>query len=167
MGCVESSTSPDRNISKPQDGGGGNGQMLANIPLQQDQRPGRLSVTSYNGNLQNQSVPSPLANIPEPPPADLEKVFIARYAYQARTEEDLSFEKGEQLIVSNPYHIAFYYLTPNLFCSAKLRLINFSYRVFEGDGQHRRRLVAGKVLEDESRWIHPEQLCRTTDKLRG
>ena len=27
------------------------------------------------------------------------KVYIARYAYQARTTEDLSFEKGERLIV--------------------------------------------------------------------
>ena len=32
---------------------------------------------------------------------DVGKVFIARYAYQARTTEDLSFEKGEQLIVSS------------------------------------------------------------------
>ena len=31
---------------------------------------------------------------------DMVKVFVARYAYQARTAEDLSFEKGEQLIVS-------------------------------------------------------------------
>ena len=35
-----------------------------------------------------------------PAVADIGKVFIARYAYRARTAEDLSFEKGEQLIVS-------------------------------------------------------------------
>lgn len=34
------------------------------------------------------------------PTADVGKTFVARYAYQARTAEDLSFEKGEQLIVS-------------------------------------------------------------------
>lgn len=40
---------------------------------------------------------------PLPPvPAAIEeevKVFVARYTYHARTEEDLSFEKGERLIV--------------------------------------------------------------------
>ena len=30
------------------------------------------------------------------------KVYIARFAYQARTTEDLSFEKGERMIVVGP-----------------------------------------------------------------
>lgn len=107
MGCVNSSGSPPSkgNISQPQpsasqpDGTSG-------VPLQ-DQRPGRVSVTSYNGSVHAQTVHSPLSSVPElppGPPADLGKVFIARYAYQARTEEDLSFEKGEQLIVSQGYY---------------------------------------------------------------
>ena len=39
-----------------------------------------------------------------PPPTikDEQKVYIARYAYQARTKEDLSFEKGEMLLVVGP-----------------------------------------------------------------
>ena len=40
--------------------------------------------------------------LPMVPPASLEdegSLFIARYAYQARTSEDLSFEKGEKLKV--------------------------------------------------------------------
>ena len=105
MGCVQSSSSPPKgNISQPQQttqsDGTTSGQGQA--PLQ-EQRPGRVSVTSYNGSLHTQSVHSPLSTVPElppGPPADLGKVFIARYAYQARTAEDLSFEKGEQLIVS-------------------------------------------------------------------
>ena len=37
---------------------------------------------------------------PSPTPEDDGSIFVARYAYQARTAEDLSFEKGEKLRVS-------------------------------------------------------------------
>ena len=60
---------------------------------------GRVSVTSYNGSYHGQSDQMSLPPIAEPT-ADVGKTFVARYAYQARTAEDLSFEKGEQLIVS-------------------------------------------------------------------
>ena len=113
MGCIQSSRPPTNGkISQPQpttqsDGTGGG------VPLQdQTQRPSRVCVNSYNGSLHTGGVKSPLSTVPElppgPPAANLGAVFIARYAYQARTAEDLSFEKGEQLIVSysHQHHIA-------------------------------------------------------------
>ena len=109
MGCVQSSSSPPKgNISQPQQTTQNDGTTSGQG---QDQRPGRVSVTSYNGSLHTQGMHSPLSTVPElpsGPPDDLGKVFIARYAYQARTAEDLSFEKGEQLIVSYSHqcHIA-------------------------------------------------------------
>lgn len=36
---------------------------------------------------------------PPPTTENEQKVYVARYAYQARTKEDLSFEKGEKLLV--------------------------------------------------------------------
>ncbi len=38
--------------------------------------------------------------VPPPIPEEKGKMYIARFAYQARTSEDLSFEKGEKLRVS-------------------------------------------------------------------
>lgn len=64
----------------------------------QSNRP-RVSVTSYNGGYPAGSVQPSFSPVPESP-VDPGRLFVARYAYQARTAEDLSFEKGEQLIVS-------------------------------------------------------------------
>lgn len=36
---------------------------------------------------------------PESPPPDEENLYLARYSYEARTSEDLSFKKGEKLLV--------------------------------------------------------------------
>ena len=46
------------------------------------------------------------SDVPRPPPTILpqqaeRKIFIAMYDYEARTSEDLSFEKGEQLEIVN------------------------------------------------------------------
>ena len=146
MGCVQSSSSPpNKNISQPQPTTQADGSGQVQAPSQ-DQRPGRVSVTSYNGSLHAQSVHSPLSPVPEVPPGppgDLGMVFIARYAYQARTAEDLSFEKGEQLIVSNIK------LPAN-------QQININILLDTGNRQHRRRLVDGKVLQDEPWRIHPQ-----------
>lgn len=74
---------PSSNINS--DGGG--------IPLQSTTN-NRSSITSPIG----------MGGYPEvtpasPPPDNKGKVYLARYAYQARTTEDLSFEKGEHLQV--------------------------------------------------------------------
>jgi hypothetical protein len=110
MGCIQSSKPPTNGtISQPRPPTQSDG--TSGVPLQGEQRPTRVSVNSYNGSLHTQGLQSPLPPVPElppGPPADLGKVFIARYAYQARTSEDLSFEKGEQLTVSysNQHRIA-------------------------------------------------------------
>lgn len=36
---------------------------------------------------------------PESPPPSEENVYLARYSYAARTSEDLSFKKGERLLI--------------------------------------------------------------------
>ena len=69
-------------------------------PVSQQHSQHRISVSSgpgsHNGSIgYNQSLPS----VPSPVIED-EALFVARHAYQARTAEDLSFEKGEQLRVS-------------------------------------------------------------------
>lgn len=99
MGCNQSSAKePVREISQPPS-------SLASQEQQLNAQGGapithKISVTSYNGSLHGQGSPhSPLSSIPEPT-VDPEKIFVACYAYQARTSEDLSFEKGEQLTVS-------------------------------------------------------------------
>ena len=102
MGCIQSSRPPTNGkISQPQPTTQSDG-TAGGVPLQdQTQRPSRVSVNSYNGSLHTGGVKSPLSTVPELPPGPpAATVFIARYAYQARTAEDLSFEKGEQLIVS-------------------------------------------------------------------
>ena len=53
-------------------------------------------VGSHNGSV---GYGQPLPSVPSPLPED-GSLFVARYAYQARTSEDLSFEKGEELKVS-------------------------------------------------------------------
>ena len=35
----------------------------------------------------------------ESPPPDEENLYLARYSYEARTSEDLSFKKGEKLLI--------------------------------------------------------------------
>lgn len=58
------------------------------------------SMVVNNGRMSELELP----NLVHPPPIieleDKGSVFVARYAYQARTAEDLSFEKGEKLKVS-------------------------------------------------------------------
>lgn len=62
----------------------------------------RISVSSgvgsHNGSIgYNQPT---LPSVPPPLSEEEGSLFVARYAYQARTAEDLSFEKGEKLKVS-------------------------------------------------------------------
>lgn len=59
----------------------------------------RPSVTTSVGSNGSVGYP-PLTSVPSPLPENEDgSLFIARYAYQARTSEDLSFEKGEHLKV--------------------------------------------------------------------
>lgn len=45
--------------------------------------------------------PLPDPNMGEMPPGHMNKVFVALYDYDARTDEDLSFKKGEHLEILN------------------------------------------------------------------
>jgi fyn-related kinase len=65
-------------------------------------------VTNVHENVHEQSrsneqngVPMPPVALPEPEPNIVTKVFVALYDYDARTDEDLSFKKGEHLEILN------------------------------------------------------------------
>lgn len=108
MGCVNSKTKEDPNNT---------GKKYANpattpttattsVPAPHQQvsqqiSQHRISVISGDvGGSRNGSVGyGPQPTVPPPLPEDDGSLFIARYAYQARTSEDLSFEKGEKLKV--------------------------------------------------------------------
>lgn len=80
-----------------------NNTSLASIPLQS--RTSNSYITGGAGPGGGAAPPSITVSIegggPAPPPSkeNQQKVYLARYAYQARTKEDLSFEKGERLMV--------------------------------------------------------------------
>ena len=74
------------------------------------------SVTSGNsGGVLSPGPTNGVGQPPIPPPVPEERgpLFVARFAYQARTAEDLSFEKGEKLRVS----VAILYAALKLFNS--------------------------------------------------
>ena len=122
MGCCMSTTEKKSSQNNTRKGGSvtdGGGNNLQQQQLQQQQHTvvspvssvtstqptvtahgGRVSIISvsspYNGSVggsgfETSSI-SQTTNLPG-------KYYIARYAYQARTAEDLSFEKGERLLV--------------------------------------------------------------------
>lgn len=114
MGCVNSkakedptnagvkydpATTPAPTTSVP--GGGGGVPGSTHQPLIQQSSQQRQSVISGDIGSRNGSLgynpPQPV--VPPPLQEDDGSLFIARYAYQARTSEDLSFEKGEKLKV--------------------------------------------------------------------
>lgn len=110
MGCVNSKEEQDN----PDSGGGGVKYMPPETITTPSQLPGqqpfsmpphRTSVgsgmgSSHNGSLgYNPPLPGVPLPVPEEAEGDVGGLFIARYAYQARTSEDLSFEKGETLRV--------------------------------------------------------------------
>lgn len=67
-----------------------------------------VNPTVEDGALQNTSIPTPpqetarpvAVNPAEPDPPNA-KIFVALYDYDARTDEDLSFRKGEHLEILN------------------------------------------------------------------
>lgn len=67
-----------------------------------------VNQTVDDGSLQNATIPTPpqetarpvAANPAEPDPPNA-KIFVALYDYDARTDEDLSFRKGEHLEILN------------------------------------------------------------------
>lgn len=95
MGCTSSTATDEVDDTRAGDHGKVSKQYT-HPPVQ-----GRISVTSGGSINQNnglnefhhQSIPLPTT------PEDTGSTFIARFAYQARTVEDLSFEKGEKLRV--------------------------------------------------------------------
>lgn len=83
--------------------------QVISTPLQNTVESPHVHVSNLrNGNQINPSNPSaslPVLPVPttddDPDEHHLNKVFVALYDYDARTEEDLSFKKGEHLIVLN------------------------------------------------------------------
>ena len=60
--------------------------------------PPRNGSLSYDYGMQSSNIPPPVVE-------EDSSLFVTRYAYQARTAEDLSFEKGEKLRVSSSFII--------------------------------------------------------------
>ena len=93
MGCTQSSSTDKREAKKgaapaPQQAfPGGQTQPVAVERQLSDTGPS-------NGNI---VTGSPSRELPAIPTENNAQMFVARYAYEARTAEDLSFEKGEKL----------------------------------------------------------------------
>ena len=102
MGCVTSSAADEtsgKGKTTTADGGVGRQEAVSLSPTSSTQQAlpanrARVSVASASSPYNGGPPVSPLP--PQEPPG---QYFIARYAYQARTAEDLSFEKGESLLV--------------------------------------------------------------------
>lgn len=77
--------------------------------IDKDERVG--VVPDEHNNLQNVPHPTP-PDEPVPPTTDIEpitlnsKIFVALYDYEARTDEDLSFRKGEHLEILNDTQVS-------------------------------------------------------------
>lgn len=105
MGCVNSKTA-----DKPSSPTGGGVKYTPPDTITTSSQPAphrtvspqssqhRTSMVSGVGSQNGGIVQPPLPSVPSPMPDD-GSLYVARYAYQARTSEDLSFEKGEQLKV--------------------------------------------------------------------
>ena len=99
MGCCSSkppqeptkATNQQNQHQVPGPGTGTTQQQLGNIQNTNSQNPNLVDGTRYNSG-------PPIAQGPASNPDD--KLYVALYAYQARTIEDLSFEKGEHLVVT-------------------------------------------------------------------
>ena len=66
-------------------------------PAQHSALGGRVSVTSATAPYNGSAVRPPFS--PSPPQEPPGQYYTAHYTYQAQTAEDLSFEKGESLLV--------------------------------------------------------------------
>lgn len=84
-------------------------QITLNTPLQSNLESSHVHVSNIRNGVQLNTA-SASSNLPVMPVADddedaderhMNKIFVALYDYEARTEEDLSFKKGEKLIVVN------------------------------------------------------------------
>ena len=97
MGCctsaetkANSSTGAGKHAEQPN---GGNTQTPGGLPIH------RVSIAQLPTNGAIVGGPVSPGGLDSPMVEDETNVFVARYAYQARTTEDLSFEKGEKLRV--------------------------------------------------------------------
>ncbi len=87
-------------------GGGGSAVVSPSMPLQDPHHTPQLST---GGGLQHRGssldigrpLPDPVDPGPAGPSGHNGKIFVALYDYDARTNEDLSFKKGEHLEILN------------------------------------------------------------------
>lgn len=63
-------------------------------------------ITDTNPNPPNQLPPTIPPSEPAPDPINT-KIFVALYDYDARTDEDLSFRKGEHLEILNDTQVSY------------------------------------------------------------
>ncbi|EFX80725.1 hypothetical protein DAPPUDRAFT_103191 [Daphnia pulex] len=100
--CFSSDRRSVPRVEEPPIGGGVGGQFL---PTQ----PPVPSLTPSQNHIDQPFPPGRIIPVPSlPAPPDLQdslsstaKVFVALYDYDARTDEDLSFKKGEHLEIIN------------------------------------------------------------------
>eukprot|EP00048_Salpingoeca_helianthica_P011850 m.171858 g.171858 ORF g.171858 m.171858 type:complete len:528 (+) comp15292_c1_seq2:127-1710(+) len=106
MGCKQSkpektTATPLNNLSKPnnyqqnsQQQHGSSFSNDAHHSSSQSSRPGAHSALSM-------PAPPPPVQSPPPPPTNSDNLYVALYDYNARAEDDLTFKKGDNLIVLN------------------------------------------------------------------
>ena len=110
MGCTQSdavddrrSAAPANSLSQPDGQFASVGNRLSLAGATEANPRGESSLVSNGrGGVISSGAASPVRDLPGIPgsPTDEDrKVFVARYGYQARTAEDLSFDKGEKLSV--------------------------------------------------------------------
>ena len=98
MGCCTSSETKAKSSTgagnPAEQLNGGNAQAPGSLPIH------RVSIAQpTNGAIVGEPMSPGGLGSPMSPVEDETNLFVARYAYQARTTEDLSFEKGEKLRV--------------------------------------------------------------------
>ena len=103
MGCVQSKSTDTVQDTRAGEANKVTRQYGPPQTAQGTQHVRMASITSANsGGALSPGPTNGMASPPIPPPVPEERgpLFVARFAYQARTSEDLSFEKGEKLRVS-------------------------------------------------------------------
>ena len=100
MGCSQSSEKKDPAPEKNHQSAVPNDYMDSGKQNQVE-----TTITNATGAAGTKSLPAaePTRDLPPVPPPDSppneENIYLARYSYDARTSEDLSFKKGERLLI--------------------------------------------------------------------
>lgn len=99
MGCTQSSEKKDPEPDKKQQTAVPNDYTDSSKPNQVEPVNNTLAAPGPKSN----PPADPTRELPPVPPdsplSDEENVYLARYSYDARTSEDLSFKKGERLLI--------------------------------------------------------------------